>query len=255
MNYNIIIVYAASPDASGLAQGIARKLQLPFTDIAADTQSFQLVLKADGQKLSLLHNDMELYGDFTAMCRRLKPENLRSEFLVKAAKNARIGSSSLAVDATAGLGEDSILLAASGYRVLLFEHDPIISLLLSDALRRASDVPELSDIISRMKLVEDDSISGLKNLSETPDIVYLDPMFPQRQKSGLIKKKLQILQLLETPCSNESDLMNAALSAKPKRIIVKRPLKGPLLSGVKPTYSIKGKAIRYDCIVLPENNI
>jgi 16S rRNA (guanine1516-N2)-methyltransferase len=44
--------------------------------------------------------------------------------------------------------------------------------------------------------------------------------------------------------------MDAARAAGPRRIVVKRPLKGPFLADVKPSYSLKGKAVRYDCIVL-----
>jgi 16S rRNA (guanine1516-N2)-methyltransferase len=82
-----------------------------------------------------------------------------------------------------------------------------------------------------------------------PDVIYLDPMFPERQKSGLIKKKFQLLQRLESPCADEEELLSAALAARPLRIVIKRPLKGPPLAGATPSYSLKGKAIRYDCIV------
>ena len=84
-----------------------------------------------------------------------------------------------------------------------------------------------------------------------PDLIYLDPMFPQRRKSGLIGKKLQLLQKLEQPCSaqEEADLLDAAMAVHPRRIVIKRPLKGPYLNGKKPHYSLEGKAIRYDCFV------
>ena len=87
---------------------------------------------------------------------------------------------------------------------------------------------------------------------QSPDLVYLDPMFPARRKSGLVKKKFQLLHLLEPPCEDEEDLLDAALAARPRRIIVKRPLKGPYLGGLRPGYSISGKTIRYDCIVPPQ---
>ena len=121
-------------------------------------------------------------------------------------------------------------------------------------MRRAAEVPELADIIGRMTLLEEDSLRALPKLSESetpPDIILLDPMFPARQKSALVKKKFQLLQRLEMPCADEEDLMYAAMAAHPHKIIVKRPLKGPYLTGRKPSYSIKGKSIRYDCIVLP----
>ena len=74
-------------------------------------------------------------------------------------------------------------------------------------------------------------------------------MFPERTKSALVKKKFQLLHLLERPCENEAALLDAALSAHPKRVVIKRPAKGPYLAGVKPSYSLTGSAVRFDCIV------
>ena len=81
-----------------------------------------------------------------------------------------------------------------------------------------------------------------------PDVIYLDPMFPARQKSAAVKKKFQLLHHLEAPCANEEELLLAAIAANPRKVIIKRPIKGPLLAGIKPSYSISGKAVRYDCI-------
>lgn len=75
-------------------------------------------------------------------------------------------------------------------------------------------------------------------------------MFPARQKSALIKKKFQLLQQLEQPCTDEDALLHAAIASAPYKIVIKRPLKGAWLADRKPDYSLKGKTIRYDCIVL-----
>ncbi len=93
----------------------------------------------------------------------------------------------------------------------------------------------------------------MKNLDYKPDIVLLDPMFLAIQKSALTKNKFQLIQRLESPCSTEEDLLDAAIAADPKRIVIKRPLKGPYLAGRKPAYSLEGKAIRYDCFVFARN--
>ena len=69
----------------------------------------------------------------------------------------------------------------------------------------------------------------------------------------LKKKKFQLIHHLEKPCEDEEALLNAAIAAKPRKILIKRPVKGPYLCGRKPSYSIAGKAVRYDCLVFPEN--
>lgn len=233
-----------------------------------DVQKTDLVETPGG--LTLVGQDMEIRGDFTRMLQRIRENNLRQEFIVKACrvkktaltkdnpesdetdKNGSSGEGQIltAVDATAGLGEDSFLLAAAGFHVTMFEKDPVIAALLKDALRRAAEDERLAAIVSRMTLVEGDSITGMKELSFTPDVIVLDPMFPERQKSAAVKKKFQLLHYLEKPCDNEEELLQAAMDIRPKKIVIKRPLKGPLLADIKPSYSLTGKAIRYDCIVL-----
>lgn len=212
------------------------------------SETFYLQMDADG--LSLVENDHVLREDFTKMLSRLVPNNLNGELLVKAARLKGVQGPLTAIDATAGLGEDAFLLAAAGFLVQLYERNPIIAALLSDALRRGAEHPDLAPVIGRMQLHAEDSITALTRLTTPPDIVLLDPMFPKRQKSGLIKKKFQLLQQLEQPCSEEEMLFRAAMECKPRRIIIKRPLKGAYLAGVKPSYTIRGKSIRYDCIAV-----
>ena len=233
------------------AQALAAHLGSRVLHSREEAAQRSVWLKLDDGGLALTDGKLELTGNFTDLLPRLKQGRLQTELLVKAAKIRGAAGEPTAVDATAGMGEDSLLLAAAGFRVLLIEHDPVIAALLRDTMERAALEPELRDIISRMTLLEGDSLRELTALSYRPDVVYLDPMFPERQKSALIKKKFQLLHLLERPCGEEEELLQAALAAGPRKIIIKRPLKGPLLAGMKPGYVMKGKAVRYDCIVPP----
>lgn len=192
---------------------------------------------------------MSLRGDFTRMIPRLKPANLNRELLVKAAK-MKGREDPVAIDATAGLGEDSLLLAAAGFTVFLHERNPVIAALLHDAMARASLDPALAEAAKRMHLAVGDSVQALRECACHPDVVLLDPMFPGRNKSAAVKKKLQLLQQLERPCDDERELLDAAFAAHPRKIVVKRPQKGPFLAGRKPDYSLEGKAIRFDCFAL-----
>lgn len=200
--------------------------------------------------LTLVGDGMELRGDFAPLLRRVSPARLPHELLVRAARLKGV-EAPRAIDATAGLGEDSFLLAAAGFSVRLFEHNPVVAALLADALRRARDDERLAAVARRMSLVEGDGVEGLRSLETPPDLVFLDPMFPARQKGAAVKKKLQLLQRLEIPCTDERELLRAAIGAGPRKLVVKRPLKGPALAGMRPSYSLRGKAIRYDVLVLP----
>ena len=207
-------------------------------------------LVRDERGLALVGQGMELRGDFTRMLPRLRQGRLQQELLVKAARMKGVDAPT-AVDCTAGLGEDSLLLAAAGFTVTLFERDETIAALLADALERAAAEPQLAGIVSRMRLVAGDSVSGLASLPEPPDVVYLDPMFPARTKSAAVKKKFQLLHHLERPCEEEEALLAAALAARPRKVVIKRPAKGALLAGMRPSYSVSGKAVRYDVLVPP----
>ena len=255
-----IAVYAGKDQAEPVhreAAELARHLGVRLIEDAqeADRQREEgLLLTAVEDGLSLCHGKLTMKADLTAMLPRLRQANLEREMLVKAARIKGIEHIRL-VDATAGMGEDSLLLAAAGYDVTMYEYDGVIAALLRDALKRGKQDPGLSDAIGRMRLIEDDSIAAMRRMAESdesqrPDVVLLDPMFPSREKSALIKKKFQLLQQLELPCDNEKDLLDAAYAAKPRKIVIKRPLKGPYLAGVKPHYSLSGKAIRYDCMIL-----
>lgn len=208
-------------------------------------------LVQDERGCALVAGGMELRGDFTRLLGRIRPASLSRELLVRAAKPASFGPDPVAVDATAGLGEDALLLAAAGFTVRLVERNPQVAALLRDAMRRGRADARLTPALARMELVEGDSLEVLPSLPAPPDLVLLDPMFPARRKSAASKKKMQLLQHLECPCEEEEALLRAALAANPRKVIVKRPVRGAYLAGVKPAYSIAGKTVRFDCIVIP----
>ena len=220
-----------------------------------DEKRDELTLVRDEEGLALVGEGQMLRGDFPRMLPRIKAGRLNSELLVKAAKIKKAEGELNAVDATAGLGEDSLLLAAAGFNVTLYERNPVVYELLKDALERASQIPELAPIVARMTAVHADSVAGMASLETPPDVILLDPMFPARQKSALVKKKLQMIQKLEQPCDDEITLLLTAMEAKPKKLIVKRPPKGDYLAGLKPDHSIEGKAVRFDCFASPYDRL
>lgn len=236
------------------AQTLATQLGLPFLTNPEELEHHPHKLSLGVQGLSFISGKLSLRQDFVKQRTRLKHHNLSQELLVKAVrmKSLRADFEEFrVVDATAGLGDDALLLAAAGFSVTLFERNPIIAALLEDALARAVTHPELTEIIDRMQLIKQDSIEGLAHLPTLPTVVYLDPMFPARSKQADVKKKFQLLHELEPPCSDQADLLCAAQNSKPRKIVIKRPRTADCLAGIKPHYSVKGKTIRYDCLVFP----
>ncbi|MCQ2508734.1 MAG: class I SAM-dependent methyltransferase [Dorea sp.] len=266
---SVLKVFVSSEDYLAEGQALAAKLDTELikgyelSEEALEECNLQLLLRFDQEGVSLTQGKLSLRGDFMEMMPRLKSNNLYKEMLVKASKLKGFEGTPYAIDATAGMGEDSILLATAGFEVDLYEFDPVIAALLKDALRRAADDPILGRIVARMHVVEGNSVEAMWKLGETassdrrPDLIYLDPMFPARQKSGLIKKKFQLLQQLERPCSDDDgdEMVRAAMSIRPRKLVIKRPLKGPYLADLKPEYSLAGKAIRYDCFTFARNEM
>lgn len=248
-NHIIFVEQSADSESYGKTAAFLNAATEQYSD---SLLSDEPILVYDENGLALKSAGQLLRCDFTRMLPRLKKNNLSSEMLIKAAKFKGLEQPLCAIDATAGFGEDSLLLAAHGFKVELYEYNPIIAAMLFDALERAKRISGLSGITTRMTLHHENSIGALKTLDYSPDIILLDPMFPERQKSALVKKKFQILHHFESPCTDEEAelLLKSAFEANPRKIIIKRPLKGPFLANIKPSYSLSGKAIRYDCIVI-----
>ena len=154
------------------------------------------------------------------------------------------------MDATAGLGRDSVLAAALGCQVIACERSPVVALLLRDGLDRAREAG-LGAIVDRIDLRVQDAREVLSALAEPerPEIVILDPMFPERSKAAKVKKEMQLLHRLLGSDSDVEPLLDAARAAATRRVVVKRPAHAPPVGGQKPTMIIQGRTARYDVYV------
>lgn len=152
------------------------------------------------------------------------------------------------VDATAGLGRDSFILAAAGFTVTAIERHPAIACLLLDGLDRAGLSPEGAAVADRITLRWGVAHSILPALpdEERPDVVYLDPMFPERTKHALVKKEMRLFRDVVGEDVDGEALLDVALATARKRVVVKRPRKAEAVGGRKPGYQLLGKSSRFD---------
>lgn len=201
------------------------------------------------------------------------------EYLPKAIK---LPKNSVIIDATAGWARDSWLLAYRGYRVCLFEKNPFLYLLLKQALNCAKNNPDIAEIAARFHLYYGDSIellaqllvereqfdvsahketlNSVENIKDLTTLfkvqaVYLDPMYPARQKSAKVKQDMQILHALlpQSTLFEHQALFNAASAFMQKvsgKIVVKRPKNAEFLADNIPHHSLTAPNTRYD-IYLP----
>ncbi|NER65554.1 class I SAM-dependent methyltransferase [Pseudomonas sp. MAFF212427] len=151
------------------------------------------------------------------------------------------------LDATAGLGKDAFVLAGLGCQMQLIERQPLVAALLEDGLARAAGDAEVGPIVARMQLLPGNSIERMRDWQgEPPQVIYLDPMFPHRDKSALVKKEMRVFRPLVGDDLDAPALLEAALALASHRVVVKRPRKAPIIDGPKPSHSLEGKSSRYD---------
>lgn len=159
----------------------------------------------------------------------------------------RSGAELSVLDATAGLGGDGLLLARAGCRVVLCERAPAMAALLEDGLDRARLAGEsgLEEVIARRVVLRFMDARGLLQTGERFDVIHLDPMFPPRQKSALVKKEMRLARLVAHEGESELPELLALCRAAAARVVVKRPLRAPPLADGY-ARQLRGRSIRYD---------
>ena len=153
------------------------------------------------------------------------------------------------IDATAGLGRDASVLATFGCQVLMLERSPIIAALLEDGLKRARNNQVIGPIVrDQIDLRCTDAVDHLRSVPETsrPEIIYLDPMYPQREKDTMVKKEMRVLRDIVGRDEDANKLFHMAMKYAARRVVVKRPKNASPLSGSAPFTTIQGKTTRYD---------
>jgi len=207
-------------------------------------EGFLALVKLSDPALGAISVD---FDDKTLAWRQRHPQ--QPEALLKAA-GVRPGHPLRVLDATAGLGQDAFIFANAGCEVLMLERSEFLFALLEDGLRRASCSQDarVRDAAARMRVICADSAQiDFKALAQVPDVVYLDPMFPERRKkSAKVKKNMFMLQQLLDNEPVAEGLLRAALQAAGKRVVVKRPRIAGFLEDCKPSYQLLGTSSRFD---------
>ena len=198
------------------------------------------IIETNGRRSTTVFIDF----DSAALRRRVKAGT--TDLLVRACGlHKQSHSVTSVIDATAGLGVDTWILAAQGVEVFAFERDPLVGVLLDDALSRARKTG-----LSPASLISLQCIDARASLLPlAADVVYLDPMFSKGPRKAASGKGMHFLQdwLGEQFESEDQEaLFWWARRVSRQRTVVKRGLKAPLMAGVTPTFQISGKTHRFD---------
>ena len=230
-----IAVTTACASMLDKAKELAKQLALPLVEDG----SYSLLLVVTPERLELREGNVKrsrpIYVDFSApRCGRQ---------LIAKAVGIKGGFRPRVLDATAGLGVDAFALASLGCQVLMLERSPIIGALLADGLQRSQQTIQIvlcvAEAIAYIKDI-------MVNKASPPDVIYLDPMYPPRQKSAVGKKTMRILREIVGEDNDVIEVFKLALQCATKRVVVKRLRAAPELGTVPDLkYSARGSC-RYD---------
>lgn len=246
----VVAVSCLRPELQQAAGELATRLQLP---LHSEHPSAELVLQLDDDGLSLQSTEPGAPGavrvDFVegALAHRRQFGGGAGQMVARAV-GVRGAIRPRVLDATAGLGRDAFVLAALGCEVTLIERQPVIAALLADGLQRARQAGgEVAGIAARMHLLQGDAIELMGRWNgPVPEVIHLDPMFPQRQKSALVKKEMRLFRPLAGDDLDAPQLLAAAIRLASHRVAVKRPRKAPGIEGPTPSAQLTGQSSRYD---------
>jgi 16S rRNA (guanine1516-N2)-methyltransferase len=243
----LVRVEALAPRFADLARTWAARLGLP---LQADEAEFALQLGENGLQLQLLGPQAPgpVRVDFVegGAAHRRQFGGGSGQMIAKAV-GLQPGIRPCVLDATAGLGRDAFVLAALGCEMVLFERQPLIAALLEDGLARGSEDADVRPIVERMRLLQGNAIELMEHWQgDPPQVIYLDPMFPHREKSALVKKEMRLFRPFVGDDLDAGTLLEQALALASHRVVVKRPRKAPAIEGLKPGYNLEGKSSRYD---------
>lgn len=252
----LISITYSHPARQSEACTLAESLQLPCLNL--NKCKSQLALNFTEMEVELLDltQKMQLSVDFVhgALGHRKKYGGGRGQTIAKAVGIKQGKPLPHVLDATAGLGKDCYVLACLGCKIDMLERSAIVATLLADGIARASLNIEFAEIIQQgFELHNQDALSYLDEIDDEnkPDVIYLDPMYPEKKKSASVKKNMQMLQTLLGHDLDANQLLDVALDKAQQRVVVKRPKGAPALRASRqPTLAYESKSTRYDTYII-----
>ncbi|WP_438971279.1 class I SAM-dependent methyltransferase [Methylophaga sp.] len=242
------IVESVSADSDAallLAKQVAAQLSLPLREKSLNTAQIQVSTDLVSLHIPELGNPVNIDFATGKYDHRRKFGGGRGQPLARAV-GLKKGQTPTIIDATAGFARDAFVLASLGCDVSMLEQSGIMSLLIYQAINRGNENDVISEITKRLSITHCNAIDYLNELTSMPDVIYLDPMYPSRDKSALVKKEMQLLHQLIGPDLDSEELLSIARKKALKRVVVKRPKGADYVGMQKPSVSITSKNTRYD---------
>ncbi len=253
--FNKIALVALDDCGLERAQYLARESNLPLVSLECALENFQFILAVMKTHVELrelgVSRSRAICVDFLSreLLHRVKHSSKRRELIARAIGLARGVKNLKVLDATAGFGTDSYMLAFLGCEVTMVERSPAVSILLADGWRRLKQAA--SAVAARMTIVQEDALIYLQRILERGvtqfDVVYLDPIYPREDGSALNKRKMRVLRNIVGDDFDASALLTKALKVA-RRVVVKRSRHADFMGNVPPSlqFLARGGSTRYD---------
>lgn len=244
-----IAIFTAEIPLQTQAKLLSQQLNIPFISEPEPDYDFLLILTPHHLEIKQNASNAPgaVYVDFLSDAAQYRhAQSSRNNELLAKAVGIKSNYLPSIIDATAGLGGDAFILAGLGCKIVMLERSAIIAALLQDGITRLFKNERFQHL--DFSLIHSEAAAYLSQLeaSHYPDVIYLDPMYPQTNKTALAKKEMRMLRAIAGDDTDADRLLQTALKFARKRVVVKRHRHAPELADKKPHFVITGRSQRFD---------
>lgn len=187
------------------------------TNFSFSDNKLSYAFQSDNGGKDLLKIDFDFHQYFSHW-HKVRPSKLKDNL----GKCLGLKKGETLYDLSCGTGKDSSLFLYWEFKVVAYERNPVIYLLLSDALRRLVENPQFNKYADRIILNFGDSKEFLTEMRGKT--VFFDPMFGALKKKNKAKarKEMEFFRSFVGPDEDALDQIHNLLENK-STVVLKRP--------------------------------
>ena len=151
------------------------------------------------------------------------------------------------LDCTGGFARDACIISSLGNKVTLIEANPIVSLLLRDAVYKVQS-SEMKRIFDNISIKFGNCIDFIRNTNKNYDYIYFDFMF-NINKSALPNKRDQFLRkITDNDIQINRSIIKETIQRMNCKVIIKEHIKSNDYEGFNIINTYKEKVVKYNLI-------
>lgn len=234
---------------SAEAKSFAEKFNLAVNP--ANIRSYELVLEGKDHDWHLsMPGQQRLKIDFDENKMDYQRKNISRKNILARALGIK-GPGLRVLDLTAGLGIDAVHLAKLGCRVVSLERNALLFFLLQQAQLKTEQA-EIKGIEFHLCDAHQFLLEQGEKIKKNFDVIYYDPMYPEKKKSALPRKEMQAFRQLVGEDDDAQDIRQLCFRSKINRFVMKRPLRSSEKEKKEVGFAehlLKGTTIQYQVFI------